>query len=933
MTSSAFYSQFEKLSFPLMGLVQFPKVKIEPSEYHELELTTAASNVQYLKKLAWKGYLAKEAKGLFPHCPRQQAIDRLKLEFDVFEKTGTVDYILIVQRILRYCDDNNIPRGPSRGSCGASFAFYCLGITTVDPIRFNLTFTRFISEARVKPRVIDGKVYADGKMVMDVDIDVGFVERERVIQYIHDTYHEAVCYISNRITLSPKIALKDVLKIYLAYSEEEAKMVSDNVEIVFGKSKTLEESLKDQIRFKDWYNNSPKNKEAYEIAVGLSDLNHAKGMHASGIFISDKPLDGNVPIELSSKKKIVTSFDMDIAAQVAIKVDILGIRTLNVLQGACDLIGIKTFHDIDWNHPSIYEYYAKSNLYYGLFQIEEGATKEVVKKVKPRNIDHLGHCLALSRPGAMKYTDDFAVFVNEGKIKPIHPAFDAVLGSTGNILIYQEQVNRVLQEVYGLSAVDSEEYRRAIGKKVREDLAKLEPILYANGKERNIPEEVTKYFWDVCNASADYLFNAAHSTAYSFLTAYTTYLKANHPKEFFLALLKMSKHEQAPQEVISKILFETRQMGIELLPPDIIKSQSDFAIDVDGNMRFGLTNIRGISDSTMSQLASFRREFINKFEVFEAAKTAKVNIGILVACIYTGCLQSIDQSRAKLALEAQTYNLLTDKEKVLVHSLSEKYNGDLLVIIKAMVHDLKNEKGKPLIKESRYQTIKTKFAPYWHMYCQNSKSEELCSYIMERHFLGFSYTSSIFDIFKEKINHLSTVAQLTGQGIKLYVPIDKDDPKQVIDEVIDIAIDGVESVPSPDENGKIDTTPPTPVPQPPPKTWRDKEGNLVEQKRKPTYKVVAFVDEVKKAISQKSKEPYYKFSLYDDTGVLRALLLGADRGEECLQFNGRPPDEGDIVLAEGSMSDDRGVMFCNSIIIQPNPITLKKKSLLKLDIS
>ena len=751
-----FKSQFSKIDLPLIGLVKLPNVKITDKERQSVNLSSNAPNSDFLKKLAWKGFLEKEG---VDGTTREQAIERLKVEFDVFEKTGTIDYILLIYDIVRWCDENNIARGPGRGSCAASFAFYCLEITKPNPIRFNLTFTRFISEARVKPQIVDGIIYADGNLLMDVDLDISYNDRTNVIRYIEEAYPGSVCKISNRIGLSPKVALKDVLKIYSGYEEPKAKNISDNIEIVFGKSQSLSKALAESKKLQKWAE-SDENKLAYTIAQKLEGLNNAKGQHASGIFVSADELDGNIPIERSKTKEIVTGYDMEIAAQVGVKVDILGLRTLDVIRITCDAVGINE-NDINVNDPTIYQYFSTKNLFYGLFQIEDGLTKQVISKVMPRNIDQLSVCLAISRPGALKYVDDFAAYVNHGTLKPIHPKFDAILEETGNILVYQEQVNRVLQEIYGFSAIEAEDTRRVIGKKKKKEMASLEPVLYEEGEKRGVPKETTKYFWDVCNASADYLFNAAHSVSYAYITAYTTYLKDKYPQQFMMALLKMAQYETKPLDALAKITAESQKMGIKILPPDLMKSKRDFSIDGDNNIRFGLSYIKGVSGTTIDSIVDFRRNFSNKFEIFQAAKDAKLRINVLAGLIYCGCInvRDTDRSRAYLAFECQLFNCLTDKEKRLVLKLGEKFDYDLAKIINYL-KDHNDENGKPYIKDTRIETLKKKYMPFWEIYKSNSKNKDLCEYIMEKFFLGVSYSHTIEGIFSESVMGLKTIEEI-----------------------------------------------------------------------------------------------------------------------------------------------------------------------------
>lgn len=754
---SNFSKHFSPIDLPLIGLVKLPNVKISDRQIHDLKLKKGASNIDFLKKLAWEGFLKLEEKS---ETKRKDAIERLKIEFDVFEKTGTIDYILLIYDIVKWCDENNIARGPGRGSCAASFAFYCLGITKPDPIRFNLTFTRFISEARVKPQIVDGVIYADGNMLMDVDLDISYNDRTAVIRYIEATYPGSVCKISNRISLSPKVALKDMLKVFMGYEESDAKYISDNIEIIFGKADSLEKTKEKSLKIREWIDADPKNKIGFEIAQGLEHLNHAKGQHASGVFVSADDLDGNVPIERSKTKEIVTGYDMEIAAQIGVKVDVLGLRTLDVIRITCDTVGIKE-GDIDVTDSSIYQYFATSDFYYGLFQIEEGLTKQVIKKVSPRNIDQLSVCLAISRPGALKYVDDFAKYVNDGTLTPIHPKFDAILSETGNILVYQEQVNRILQEIYGFSAVEAEDTRRVIGKKKKDQMAALEPILYEKGKANNIPDETTKYFWDVCNASADYLFNAAHSISYAYITAQTTYVKNKYPHAFTMALLEMSQYETKPLLALSKIISESKKTGVNILPPDLLKSEKKFSIDKDQNIRFGLSYIKGVSGSTIDNIIAFRQHFSNKFEIFQAAYDSKIRVNVLAGLIYSGCINmtNLKSSRAYLAFEAQLFNCLTDREKTLVYKLGEKFDYDLIKIV-VYLRDHTDEKLKPYIKESRVETLRKKYDPFWQIYRSNSQNTALCEYMMERYFLGVSYSHTIEGIFSEKVEGLEIVEDI-----------------------------------------------------------------------------------------------------------------------------------------------------------------------------
>lgn len=806
----SFLSQFTPYSFPTLGLVRLPEVQISDADKMALGLKSNVSTINYLKTLAWRGFLEKERRGKTNGVTQEQAKARLKMEFEVFEKTGTISYILLIYDIIQWCDRNKISRGPGRGSCAASYAFFCLGISQIDSIRFDLTFTRFISEARVKPQIIDGVMYADGKLLMDVDIDISYEHRSRVIKYVEQRYPGHVAKIANAIGYTGKLAIKEVSKAFLEYDETTAKRVSDNLEVVFGTVESLETAEKTSKELQQWLAENPKNRKAFNIARGIENLNKSKGTHASGIFVYYAPLDGNVPTEMAKSKEhgdvIQIVYSKDTAALIGPKIDLLGVRTLDVIRQACDLIRVEP-DDIDFDDPAIYEYFSRSDLTYGLFQVEEGLTKSALMKIKPRNIDQLAAVLAISRPGSLKYIDDFAKYTNQGIRLNVDPRFESALGKTGNILIYQEQVSRILTEVYGLTPVESENMRRIIGKKDRgPELKAFEPVLYERGRVNNLPDAATKYFWDVCNASADYLFNSAHSASYSLITAYTTYLKAKHPREFVYALLKMSKHETKPQEALQSIIVEAKQMGIAILPPDLVKSQEDFVIEETG-VRFGLSHIRGVSDANMKKLTSFRRVFSSRFEIFEAAKEAKINIAMLTGLIYAGVVSIPSVPRTKLAMQAQMFNLLTDREKKIVDMFRADYEDDLIKVFEAIKTKV-DEKGKPYIKDSRLQTIRRDFTPYWQMYKVNSSHEELCAYIMERHYLGFSYSNTLHNLYSRKVPELKTVAATLSE------------PKDI------------------------------------------------------QVSFIAFVNEVKKGEGKTSKKKYVRFELSDETGKIKAMLSG-----------------------------------------------------------
>lgn len=739
--------------------VRLPEITIPQEDKVELGLDDKATNLDYLIKLCNKGFETKILNKKIDAKRHKEYADRCKLELASFKKLNLVDYVLLVHDVLSWCDKENIPKGPARGSSACSLVLYLIGCTNIDPIIYGLYFTRFVSEARAKSKVVAGITYVQGKSMPDVDSDISYYYRDTVIKHIEEKYRGRTAKIGTQACLSGKILIKEVSKSVLEYSEEQAKQLADLIEKHFGVVENLEETYKTGGAFRKWVDSSQENGECFRIACSLQSIIKNKGSHPSGIAVSFDNIYNLLPLELSSSKDIVTSYNMDEVAYEVVKLDILGLKTVDVIAESCKLLNIKP-EDIDINHQSIYNFFKNKDLFYGLFQIEEGLSKKVIQEVRPQNIHQLAACVSISRPGALTYIKDYKVFVNENITKPFYPPFDQALRDTGNIIIYQEQINRICMEIYGLSPEDSDEIRRGVGKKLRDEIKKWEPIIFQAGLAKNIPQEITKKFWDTINKSADYLFNAGHAYSYATITAQTTYLKTNHPQEFFISLLRMAKFEPNPIDVISKINQELRNFGITLLPPHILNSDIDFKV-VGSDILFGLGSIKGISEKTVEKLNKFRHPHSNKFEVFAGAKEAGLSIGTLASLILVGSLDIKGKKRAKIVYEAQLFNVLTPKEKQLVIDIGGQFDFDLVKCLRH-IRTLKTDKGKPVIKDSRYETIKKKENPYKQMFEFNSKNEDLSKYWMEKTLLGYSYSVNLIDIYKSVAPDLMTIEEVNG---------------------------------------------------------------------------------------------------------------------------------------------------------------------------
>lgn len=744
-----FLAKFTPYNLPVFkNGVRLPEVRLTETDKTVLGLAPQASNKAYFFALANKLLNEKIALGKILQ-PKDECVKRLEMEFEVFEKTGTIDYLIILMDVFVGCDRDKVPRGVGRGSAAGSFTLYVVGLTNVNPLNHDLNFTRFLNEARAKTHLVDGVMHVDGKSFADFDGDISFKRRPEVLRRIEKDYPGKTCKILTLNYLTGRTALKDTLKSVLEYSETEASEVTEHIEDVFGKCDSLLKTVSKSKDFEKWSKDNPA---TFKLAQKIEGLLRGSGQHASGILICYYELKDIMPMELAPSGELICGYDMDVALTMSLKIDLLGLRTLDVLQTCADITGIP-YMDINVNDPKTYGYYKTNKRFYGLFQIKDGLTKDVVVQVQPKDIDQLASCISISRPGALIYIPNYVKFVRDGTKTAIYTPLDNLLAPTGGLILYQEQINDICQKLYEMSAVDADDVRRAIGKKLRADMAKWEPVLYANGKRLNIPETVTKWFWDTCNASADYLFNKNHCYSYSYLTNYTTFYKENFSQIFYLACFQMARHEQEPIECITKLQGELQEISMPLFAPDIVKSEDDYTMEKSG-IRMGLSGIKGVNDKGLLKLHNLNKETANKFAIMEAFFGAGISISTIAPLILAGCIETSGQSRSKLLLEFELYKLLTAKEIPLVHSLGEKYNYDLHTIIKEMVEVLKNEKGKPLIKDTRFATIKKNIEPYTEKYRRNVKHEELSSWVFENEYLGFSHSTTLFKIYSKTVKSL-----------------------------------------------------------------------------------------------------------------------------------------------------------------------------------
>lgn len=766
---SDFQQNFTRYEHPQFGFVRLPNVEVTDKEKQSVGLEPSCSNADFLACLAKEGLASKNLTG------NAEYVERTARELATAEKLGFVDYFLLIWRLCSRADKKSIARDYGRGSCAGSLVFFLIDVTAVDPIRYGLFFERFISETRAKKKVINGITYIDGSLAPDVDIDIEQARRGEVVDDLVGLYPERVCKISTVSTLSGKILIKECGKIIAGFSEEAMKDIADMIPKEFGiiwdieeayggqKAPDSEEWLKEPVTpFRKWCDSNPL---VYSTALKLRDLVKNRGTHPSGFVVAYDKLSDFLPVEYSPHEEGTSSGSLDIAAcfamddisNLTIKVDILGVRCCSVVADVLLNTGEKMADINVDSDPLIYDNLQNLKTAHGIFQVEAPTNLKVAQIVKPRNLSELSDVLAIARPGALSFLGKYA----ENQAEKIHPLFDPILTTTRGVCLYQEQMMKLAHAV-GFTLEEAEVLRRVVGKKKVKEVAEWQVKIHETVAKNGLPEELGTLLWKILEDSSKYSFNASHSTSYASLSALTIYLKFKYPLQFFLALLKQAKNEPNPIEEIQKIEVELKWFGIKLLPPDLIKSSMDFHAEGE-DIRFGLSSIKGISDKTLEKLLTFKAPHVNRFELFESAAESGLSVGVLCALIQCGCLDEMagDARRPSIALQAQLWNILTVREKKVAMKLGEKHQYNLFGAFTEMKGS-KDLEGKPVIKDSRMQTILKKYEPKKAIWKQNSPHCALTNVFYERKLLGYSYSAKLRDIFADQHPHIMSLKEVAS---------------------------------------------------------------------------------------------------------------------------------------------------------------------------
>jgi DNA polymerase III subunit alpha len=586
---------------------------------------------EYLGKLAWDGLARRMAGGEIPEAYRK----RLEWELKVIEDKGYSSYFLIVNDFVQYARRNNIPAAP-RGSGVATLLGYALGVADVDPLRYGLLFERFTDPAR--------------KEDPDIDIDICQEGRGKVIQYVREKYGH-VAQIITYGTLKPRAVLRDVGRVMgLPLIEVDAicKKVPEGPKV------TMDKALDEEPELRKLYESQPQVREMVDYGKRLEGLARHSGVHAAGVIVCDKPLEGLVPLcTQSDSDELITQWDGPTCEKIGLmKMDFLGLRTLTTIQRARDLVRAASGKDIDpellpLDDPKVFELFCKGETD-GIFQFESGGMKDILMKMQPGRIEELIAANAMYRPGPMELIPSYIARKNGTEhIERVHELVDDILAETYGIMAYQEQVMQVLNRLGKLPLNRALTLIKAISKKKKEVINSERPNFVTGAEQNGIAPAESEQLFELILKFAGYGFNKAHSTRYAIVAYQTAYFKAYWPREFLAALLTF---ESSDTDKVVQYMNEAKRMGIRVAPPDINACDADFTVDGD-RVRFGLAAVKGVGDKAVEAILTARREakrFKDLFHFCRQVDLRAVNRATIEALVKCGAFDALGASRAAM---------------------------------------------------------------------------------------------------------------------------------------------------------------------------------------------------------------------------------------------------------------------------------------------
>ncbi len=626
-----------------------PRKPILPS-YTKLE---GRSEGEALRDLA-KGGLdeLKQLGRLAENITFERYTERLTYELDMIEKMGFAGYFLIVADFIQWAKDNGVPVGPGRGSGAGSLVAWSLKITDLDPLRWGLLFERFLNPERVS--------------MPDFDIDFCQDKRDRVIRYVRDEYgHDRVAAIITFGKLQARAVLRDVGRVLgMPYGQVDriCKLVPNNP----ANPVTLAKALETEQLLKEQYSADEEIKRLIDLALQLEGLYRNASTHAAGVVIGDRPLDKLVPLyrDTDSKDSLpATQFNMKwVETAGLVKFDFLGLKTLTVIEKACDLIGRDKINiaKLPLDDRKSFELLARGDGS-GVFQLEGNGMRDVLRKMKPDRFEDIIAVVALYRPGPMENIPSY-IKRKHGEEEPdyLHPLLEGILKETYGIMIYQEQVMQIAQVLSGYTLGGADLLRRAMGKKIQAEMDAQRASFIEGAEKNGVKKDKASSIFDQVDKFAGYGFNKSHAAAYALVCYQTAYLKANHPVEFFAATMTL---DMGNVEKLNGYRRDLEKIGVELLPPDVNRSSAEFTVERDANgkkaIRYALAAIKGVGREAMVRLTEERVEngpFKDLFDFAERLDQRVINKRLVESLVRAGAFDTLNKNRAQTfaAVEALT---------------------------------------------------------------------------------------------------------------------------------------------------------------------------------------------------------------------------------------------------------------------------------------
>jgi DNA polymerase-3 subunit alpha len=577
-------------------------------------------------------------------------------------------YFLIVSDFINSAREKGILVGPGRGSAAGSLVCYCLGITNVNPLDYNLLFERFLNPERIS--------------MPDIDIDFQDDRRDEVIQYAKNKYGEnAVAQIITFNKLAPRGVLKDVGRV-LNFPFQEINDLTKLIPIIFGKVKPLSDCYKEVPDFKKYFEAGTEEqkilkKNLFDYSSVLENLNKNSSIHASGVVVAPSDVIDYVPLSKVTGVDNVfcTQYDMNQLEEAGlIKIDFLGLKELKVISKTLELVNKK--HNLNLTPESIplddektYELFSSGSTI-GIFQFSKSKMREYLSKLKPKNINDLAAMNALYRPGPMKLIPDF-IEKRMGK-KPVtylHPKMENALKETYGIIVYQEQVMQIGREVAGFTMAQADNMRKAMGKKIKEKMKQVRKDFISGAVKNGVPQNTATEIFELMYSFADYGFNKSHGVAYSILAFYTAYLKTHYPLEFFAISMESRKDDETELQLLAE---ECNKMNIVLRQPDINLSYLDFKIDYQiegkekGSIIYGLSAIKNVGEKAAENIVNERNEngsYKNFIDFLTRVDLRIVNKKAVESLVYAGAFDELETNRRKLFCNLERATLYAQRYK------------------------------------------------------------------------------------------------------------------------------------------------------------------------------------------------------------------------------------------------------------------------------